>query len=69
MGRRRARPGRADALHRLPSRLEDDGPPADAAQTLSRAVRRLRNGVHYAYTGNVHDAAGGSTIALAVAAA
>jgi len=31
-------------------------------QTLSRArAIALRNGVHYAYTGNVHDAAGGST--------
>ena len=38
-----------------------DHPPTPP-QTLSRArAVALRNGVHYAYTGNVHDAAGGST--------
>ena len=38
-----------------------DHPPTPP-QTLSRArAIALRNGVHYAYTGNVHDAAGGST--------
>ena len=38
-----------------------DYPPTPAA-TLSRAREiALANGVHYAYTGNVHDRAGGST--------
>ncbi|WP_428604775.1 AmmeMemoRadiSam system radical SAM enzyme [Sedimenticola sp.] len=38
-----------------------DHPPTPPA-TLSRARQiALSNGVHYAYTGNVHDAAGGST--------
>ena len=38
-----------------------DHPPTPP-QTLSRArAIALRNGVHYAYTGNVHDAQGGST--------
>ena len=38
-----------------------DHPPTPP-QTLSRArAIALRNGVHYAYTGNVHDAEGGST--------
>ncbi|HHJ14285.1 MAG TPA: AmmeMemoRadiSam system radical SAM enzyme [Gammaproteobacteria bacterium] len=36
--------------------------PPTPAETLSRARRiALRNGVQYAYTGNVHDAEGGST--------
>jgi pyruvate formate lyase activating enzyme len=38
-----------------------DHPPTPP-QTLGRArAIALRNGVHYAYTGNVHDPAGGST--------
>ena len=38
-----------------------DKPPTPA-ETLSRARRiALKNGVRYAYTGNVHDEAGGST--------
>jgi pyruvate formate lyase activating enzyme len=38
-----------------------DHPPTPP-QSLSRArAIALRNGVHYAYTGNVHDAEGGST--------
>jgi pyruvate formate lyase activating enzyme len=38
-----------------------DHPPTPP-QTLTRArAIALRNGVHYAYTGNVHDAEGGST--------
>ncbi len=36
--------------------------PRTPAETLSRARRIARaNGVHYAYTGNVHDSDGGST--------
>jgi pyruvate formate lyase activating enzyme len=36
--------------------------PATPPQTLGRArAIALHNGVHYAYTGNVHDVAGGST--------
>ncbi len=36
--------------------------PATPAATLSRARRiAMRNGVRYAYTGNVHDTEGGST--------
>ena len=36
--------------------------PSTPAETLSRARRiALNNGVHFAYTGNVHDAEGGST--------
>jgi pyruvate formate lyase activating enzyme len=36
--------------------------PATPAATLTRARSiALENGVRYAYTGNVHDAAGGST--------
>ncbi|MCB8943894.1 MAG: AmmeMemoRadiSam system radical SAM enzyme [Ardenticatenaceae bacterium] len=36
--------------------------PATPAATLSRArAIAVKNGVHYAYTGNVHDAHGGST--------
>jgi len=36
--------------------------PHTAASTLSRARRiALANGIHYAYTGNVHDAEGGTT--------
>jgi len=36
--------------------------PATPASTLTRARdMALQNGVHYAYTGNVHDEAGGST--------
>jgi pyruvate formate lyase activating enzyme len=39
-----------------------DVPPTPPA-TLSRARDiALRNGVHYAYTGNVHDLEGGSTL-------
>ena len=38
-----------------------DHPPTPSS-TLGRARRiALRNGVHYAYTGNVHDSEGGST--------
>ncbi|HEY5663250.1 MAG TPA: AmmeMemoRadiSam system radical SAM enzyme, partial [Ilumatobacter sp.] len=38
-----------------------DVPPTPPA-TLTRARRiAIENGIHYAYTGNVHDAAGGST--------
>jgi pyruvate formate lyase activating enzyme len=38
-----------------------DHPPTPAS-SLSRARQiAMKNGVHYAYTGNVHDAAGGST--------
>ncbi len=36
--------------------------PSTPPQTLSRARRiAIENGIHFAYTGNVHDAAGGST--------
>ena len=36
--------------------------PATSSETLSRARQiALKNGMHYAYTGNVHDRAGGST--------
>ena len=36
--------------------------PATPAETLFRARRiATRNGVHYAYTGNVHDPEGGTT--------
>ena len=39
-----------------------DRPPTPP-QTLTRAREiALKNGVHYAYTGNVHDSAGGSTL-------
>ena len=45
-----------------------DRPPTPAA-TLSRArMIALANGVRYAYTGNVHDEAGGSTICHACGA-
>ncbi len=56
-------PGRAAALHRLPPRLQDAGHPADAAGDADPRPRASpwRNGVRYAYTGNVHDPAGGST--------
>jgi pyruvate formate lyase activating enzyme len=38
-----------------------DVPPTPAS-TLSRAREiALKNGIHYAYTGNVHDSKGGST--------
>jgi len=36
--------------------------PATPAETLRRARRiAIANGVHFAYTGNIHDAEGGST--------
>ena len=61
--RRAPRARRAAPLHGVPSRLEDDGPPADAARDpdAARAAIALGNGLRYVYTGNVHDAAGGTT--------
>ena len=36
--------------------------PSTPASTLTRARRiAMENGVHFAYTGNVHDSTGGST--------
>ena len=63
LGRRAARTGRAAPLHRLPSRLQDARPAADAAGDADARARRSRsrNGVRYAYTGNVHDREGDST--------
>jgi pyruvate formate lyase activating enzyme len=62
LGGARTRAGRAAALHRLPPRLEDGRPAADAASTLTRARRiAIDAGLHYVYTGNVHDTEGGTT--------
>ena len=63
MGSRTVRAGRSAPFHRLPSGLEDarDRPPTPTA-TLTMARRiAMKNGIRYAYTGNVHDPEGGST--------
>ncbi len=56
-------PGRAAALLRLPSRLQDDRRAADAAGDADARARASRSaaGLHYVYTGNVHDTEGGTT--------
>ena len=61
--RARARPRRAAALHRVPSRLQDDGPRRARRRRRSRgrATSRCRAGIRYVYTGNVHDRTGGTT--------
>ena len=41
-------------------RMRDRPPTPPATLTLAREIA-LRNGIHYAYTGNVHDPLGGST--------
>lgn len=41
-------------------KMTDKPPTAPASLTRARAIA-LKNGVRYAYTGNVHDGAGGST--------
>ena len=47
---------------RLPSRLEDDRPgPRRRRRSPARCTIAQREGLHYVYTGNVHDQAGGST--------
>ena len=67
--RRRPRPRRAAALHRVPSRLQDARHPADAARDAAPRPRdRARAGLRYVYTGNVHDREGDTTL-LPVAAA
>ena len=55
--------GRAAALLRLPSRLQDDGRPGHAGRhaELARATSPWSKGLHYVYTGNVHDPAGDTT--------
>jgi pyruvate formate lyase activating enzyme len=40
--------------------MRDHPPTPPATLTRARSIA-LRNGLHYVYTGNVHDAAGGST--------
>ena len=53
--------GRAAAFHGLPPGLEDDRRRADAARDLdAREIGQLA-GLHYVYTGNVHDEEGGTT--------
>ena len=70
MGADEARPGRAAAFHRLPPGLQNAGCAlhaglhADAARDIAREV-----GLHYVYTGNVHDETGKARIAQAVATA
>ena len=61
--RARARARRAAALHRVPSRLQDDGHRRRRRRRRSRAraTSRSREGLHYVYTGNVHDRTGGTT--------
>ena len=68
--RRRPRARRAAALQRVPSRLPDARPPADAARDAprARAGSRRAAGLRYVYTGNVHDREGDTTL-LPVAAA
>ena len=62
LDRRRARSRRAAALHGVPSRLQDERHPADAGRTLPRArTSPSTQGLHYVYTGNVHDETGGTT--------
>ena len=63
LGRRAPRARRADALHRVPPRLQDARHRRRRRRRRSpaRARSRSRNGVRYAYTGNVHDRDGGST--------
>jgi pyruvate formate lyase activating enzyme len=59
---RRAGARRAAALHRLPPRLQAADRPATPLATVQRARRIARDeGLHYVYTGNVHDAEGGTT--------
>ncbi len=63
VGRGKPRAGRAVALHGLPPGLEDarhPAPPRAAPWLRAHAIAR-RNGVRYAYTGNVHDEAHGAT--------
>jgi len=53
---------RAAAFHRIPSRLQDDRLQRTPAATLTRArAIALKAGMHYVYTGNVHDRTGGTT--------
>ena len=63
VGGRASRSRCAAALHRVSSRLEDDGHAAHAVRRRWRAHARsqVRNGLRYVYTGNVHDPNGGST--------
>ena len=63
MDRRASRTGRAGALHRVSSGLEDAAIGRRRLPTTLRRARgiALRNGVRYAYTGNVHDVEGGTT--------
>ena len=64
LDRARARHRCAAALHRVPSRLQDDGP--RRARRLRRLRARARHrdrtrALRYVYTGNVHDTDGGTT--------
>ena len=60
----RARPRRAAALHRVPSRLQDDRHPAHAAgdADAGAATSPSATACSYVYTGNVHDRDGGEHV-------
>jgi Pyruvate-formate lyase-activating enzyme len=58
----RTRPPRCRCISRPSPRLENADVPPTPASTLSRARDiALKAGLHYVYTGNVHDTAGGTT--------
>ena len=61
--RARARTRRAAALHRVPSRLQDDrsGSIRRHPRSNAPAPSPCAEGLHYVYTGNVHDIDGGTT--------
>jgi len=42
-------------------KMHEPAPTPPSTLTMARDIA-MRNGVHYAYTGNVHDAAGGTTL-------
>jgi pyruvate formate lyase activating enzyme len=55
-------PRRADALHRLPPRLQaDEVPPTPPPRCSARATSPSQEGLRYVYTGNVRDTEGGTT--------
>ena len=53
---------RTTAFHRVSPRLQDADIPPTPPETLSRARRiAIGEGLHFVYTGNVHDPDGGTT--------
>ena len=62
MGATRTLAGRPDALHAFHPDYKMTDKTHTPSETLTRARRiAVKNGVRYAYTGNVHDTRGGST--------